>query len=263
MIIGDPDASADDAAGTVVMTAPQIGNYGINAEDPESNGPQIAGVVVRELSETYSNWRATGALGSWLAEAQIPIIQDVDTRRLTRHLRSVGVMRGVIGAAVAVIGLMLPGMVVMMTLGVLWDQQRHDANINHFLVGVAASAEPFGVPPLVEPRGVAAAALAPALLRSSPTTKSSPKLCVPAASNFSAAPTIAAIIPFASHEPRPQIKSPSSREPKNGGTVSMCVESVTTGSPQHARILSRSGSAWMRSICPLCRAVRADKCANR
>ncbi|MGZ3332299.1 MAG: glutamine-hydrolyzing carbamoyl-phosphate synthase small subunit [Gemmatimonadaceae bacterium] len=82
----------------VVMTAPQIGNYGINAEDPESNAPQIAGVVVRELSETYSNWRATGALGAWLAEAQIPIIQDVDTRRLTRHLRSVGVMRGVIGA---------------------------------------------------------------------------------------------------------------------------------------------------------------------
>jgi carbamoyl-phosphate synthase small subunit len=82
----------------VVMTAPQIGNYGINAEDPESNAPQIAGVVVRELSETYSNWRATGALGAWLAASQIPIIQDVDTRRLTRHLRSVGVMRGVIGA---------------------------------------------------------------------------------------------------------------------------------------------------------------------
>lgn len=49
-------------------------------------------------------------------------------------------MRGTLGAAVAVIGLMLPGMVVMMTLGVLWDQQRHNANVNHFLVGVAASA---------------------------------------------------------------------------------------------------------------------------
>ena len=82
----------------VVMTAPQIGNYGINAEDPESNAPQVAGVVVRELSGSYSNWRATGALGGWLAAAQVPIIQDVDTRRLTRHLRSVGVMRGVIGA---------------------------------------------------------------------------------------------------------------------------------------------------------------------
>jgi len=82
----------------VVMTAPQIGNYGVNSEDPESSAPQIAGVVVRELSETYSNWRATGGLGGWLAAAQVPIIQDVDTRRLTRHLRSVGVMRGVIGA---------------------------------------------------------------------------------------------------------------------------------------------------------------------
>jgi carbamoyl-phosphate synthase small subunit len=82
----------------VVMTAPQIGNYGINSEDPESSAPQVAGVVVRELSETYSNWRATGGLGAWLAAAQVPIIQDVDTRRLTRHLRSVGVMRGVIGA---------------------------------------------------------------------------------------------------------------------------------------------------------------------
>lgn len=84
----------------VVMTAPQIGNYGVNAEDPESNAPQVAGVVVRELSDTYSNWRATGGLGAWLAASQVPIIQDVDTRRLTRHLRSVGVMRGVIGAGV-------------------------------------------------------------------------------------------------------------------------------------------------------------------
>ncbi len=84
----------------VVMTAPQIGNYGVNAEDPESNAPQVAGVVVRELSDTYSNWRATGGLGAWLAASQVPIIQDVDTRRLTRHLRSVGVMRGVIGAGI-------------------------------------------------------------------------------------------------------------------------------------------------------------------
>jgi carbamoyl-phosphate synthase small subunit len=82
----------------VVMTSPQIGNYGVNAEDPESAAPQIAGVVVRDLSQTFSNWRATGGLGAWLSAAQVPIIADVDTRRLTRHLRSVGVMRGVIGA---------------------------------------------------------------------------------------------------------------------------------------------------------------------
>lgn len=82
----------------VVMTAPQIGNYGVNTEDPESAHPQVAGVVVRELSRTYSNWRASGDLETWLTDADVPILQEVDTRRLTRHLRSAGVMRGVIAA---------------------------------------------------------------------------------------------------------------------------------------------------------------------
>ena len=82
----------------VVMTAPMIGNYGVNSEDPESSRPHVAGVVVRELSASYSNWRAEQGLGEWLASAQIPVISDVDTRRLTRHLRTVGVMRGLIGA---------------------------------------------------------------------------------------------------------------------------------------------------------------------
>ena len=81
----------------VVMTAPMIGNYGVNDEDPESGHPQVAGVVVRELSRSYSNWRADGDLSSWLEAAKVPILQDVDTRQLTRHLRSAGVMRGVIG----------------------------------------------------------------------------------------------------------------------------------------------------------------------
>ena len=82
----------------VVMTAPQIGNYGVNTEDPESACPQVAGVVCRELSPTYSNWRATGSLPEWLATANVPVLTEVDTRRLTTHLRRVGVMRGVIGA---------------------------------------------------------------------------------------------------------------------------------------------------------------------
>jgi carbamoyl-phosphate synthase small subunit len=85
----------------VVMTTPLIGNYGINTEDPESSRPQIAGTIVRELSPTHSNWRATGDLESWLTAAQIPILREVDTRRLTRHLRSAGVMRGVIAAGTA------------------------------------------------------------------------------------------------------------------------------------------------------------------
>lgn len=82
----------------VVMTAPMIGNYGVNADDPESGAAQVAGVVVRELSEHPSNWRSKGDLRGYLGAAQIPILQDVDTRRLTRHLRSAGVMRGAIGA---------------------------------------------------------------------------------------------------------------------------------------------------------------------
>jgi carbamoyl-phosphate synthase small subunit len=81
----------------VVMTAPMIGNYGVNGSDPESARPQIAGVVMRELSKNYSSWRAEGDLRSWLSSSRIPILEGVDTRRLTKHLRTVGVMRGVIG----------------------------------------------------------------------------------------------------------------------------------------------------------------------
>ena len=81
----------------VVMTAPMIGNYGINEEDPESARPQVAGVVVRELSRAPSNWRSTGDLEGWLASGQVPLLEEVDTRRLTRHLRSAGVVNGVIG----------------------------------------------------------------------------------------------------------------------------------------------------------------------
>ncbi|MFL5615674.1 MAG: glutamine-hydrolyzing carbamoyl-phosphate synthase small subunit [Gemmatimonadaceae bacterium] len=81
----------------VVMTAPMIGNYGVNESDPESARPQVAGVVMRELSKNYSSWRAEGDLGSWLRDNRIPLLEGVDTRRLTKHLRTVGVMRGVIG----------------------------------------------------------------------------------------------------------------------------------------------------------------------
>src|SRR6185503_16548705 len=82
----------------VVMTAPMIGNYGVNDEDAESSGAQVSGVVIRDLSRVYSNWRGERDLASWLTGAGIPILAEVDTRQLTRHLRSVGVMRGVIGA---------------------------------------------------------------------------------------------------------------------------------------------------------------------
>ena len=85
----------------VVMTAPMIGNYGVNPDDMESGAPKVAGVVVRELAKHPSNHRSTQGLGDWLAQHHIPIIEDVDTRALTRHIRSKGAMRGVIAEGTA------------------------------------------------------------------------------------------------------------------------------------------------------------------
>jgi carbamoyl-phosphate synthase small subunit len=83
------------------MTAPMIGNYGINPDDVESDRPRVAAVVVRELAGVPSNWRATGTLREWLAEARVPVVADVDTRRLTRHIRAQGAMRGVVAVGEA------------------------------------------------------------------------------------------------------------------------------------------------------------------
>ena len=80
----------------VVMTAPMIGNYGVNEDDMESSRPQVSGVVVREMSRHLSNWRATRSLDDWLSAAGVPVLENVDTRRLTRHIRERGAMRGVI-----------------------------------------------------------------------------------------------------------------------------------------------------------------------
>ena len=80
----------------VTMTAPQIGNYGVAGADTESSKPQVAGFVMRDASPISSNWRATGTLRDYLVRHNIVAIGDVDTRALTRALRSSGVMRGVI-----------------------------------------------------------------------------------------------------------------------------------------------------------------------
>jgi len=80
----------------VVMTAPMIGNYGVNEDDSESGRPQVCGVVTRELARRHSNWRATEGLDVWLARHGVPVLEGIDTRRLTRHIRSRGAMRGVI-----------------------------------------------------------------------------------------------------------------------------------------------------------------------
>jgi len=80
----------------VTMTAVQVGNYGINLEDVESDGPKVKGFVVRELSPVVSNWRATTSLADYLADAKIPGISDVDTRAITKKLRVSGALNACI-----------------------------------------------------------------------------------------------------------------------------------------------------------------------
>ena len=80
----------------VTMTYPLIGNYGVNSEDCESPVPQVAGFIVREASRLHSNWRAEGGLDTYLKQHGITGIADLDTRALTRHIRSQGAMRGAI-----------------------------------------------------------------------------------------------------------------------------------------------------------------------
>ena len=81
----------------VTMTCPEIGNYGVAGDDVESRGLQVAGFIVRSESPVASNWRAEGTLRDYLSRNDIVAISDIDTRALTRVLRSSGVMRGVIG----------------------------------------------------------------------------------------------------------------------------------------------------------------------
>jgi len=91
-ILTDPSYSGQ----LVTMTYPLVGNYGVNSEDQESPSPQVAGFVVREISRAYSSWRGEQGLHTYLASNGIVAIADVDTRALTRHIRSEGAMRGAI-----------------------------------------------------------------------------------------------------------------------------------------------------------------------
>jgi carbamoyl-phosphate synthase small subunit len=82
----------------VVLTNPEIGNYGTNPEDIEANRPYIEGLVVREFSRVASNWRSQEVAEEYLERFRIPVISDIDSRALVRHLRDHGVMRGVISS---------------------------------------------------------------------------------------------------------------------------------------------------------------------
>jgi len=80
----------------VTMTYPEIGNYGVNEEDVESFKPHLAGFVIRNLSDTASNWRSTSSLQDYLVKTGVVGISGIDTRALVKRIRSVGALKGVI-----------------------------------------------------------------------------------------------------------------------------------------------------------------------
>ncbi|HEU5458797.1 MAG TPA: glutamine-hydrolyzing carbamoyl-phosphate synthase small subunit, partial [Terracidiphilus sp.] len=80
----------------VVLTNPQIGNYGTNAADNEAQKPFIEGLIVREFSAVSSNWRSEQVTDEYMERYAVPVLAEIDTRALVRHLRTHGVMRGVI-----------------------------------------------------------------------------------------------------------------------------------------------------------------------
>jgi carbamoyl-phosphate synthase small subunit len=85
----------------VVLTNPQIGNYGTNLADNESAKPYIEGLIVREFSPISSNWRSEQVTDEYMERFAVPVLAEIDTRALVRHLRTNGVMRGVISTDVS------------------------------------------------------------------------------------------------------------------------------------------------------------------
>ncbi len=93
-IFTDPSYSGQ----IVILTNPQIGNYGTSIQDSEAVKPHIEGLVVREFSGVTSNWRSDEGARQFLEQHQIPVASEMDTRAIVRHLRSRGAMRGVLSA---------------------------------------------------------------------------------------------------------------------------------------------------------------------
>jgi carbamoyl-phosphate synthase small subunit len=83
----------------VVLTNPQIGNYGTNHADNEAARPYIEGLIVREFSAISSNWRSEQVTDEYMERYAVPVLAEIDTRALVRHLRTHGVMRGVISTS--------------------------------------------------------------------------------------------------------------------------------------------------------------------
>ncbi len=128
----------------VAMTYPEIGNYGVNAEDVESDKPQLAGFIVREQSRRVSNFRAGNSLGEYLKQHDIVGLEGIDTRALVRRLRIRGAMKGILSthdlddASLVAKAVASPGLVgrdvvreVVPENARPWDQPLHHyANLN-------------------------------------------------------------------------------------------------------------------------------------
>ncbi len=95
-ILTDPSYAGQ----VVVMTASHIGNYGVTGLDDQSESPAVAGFAMRAIARRHSNWRAQGSLGDYLVAHGVVSISDIDTRRLTRHLRDRGAMPVALGTDV-------------------------------------------------------------------------------------------------------------------------------------------------------------------
>jgi carbamoyl-phosphate synthase small subunit len=96
-ILTDPSYAGQ----VVAMTVPHIGNYGVTALDEQADRPMAAGFVMRSISRRHSNWRSEGSLAQYLARHGVVALSDIDTRRLTRHIREQGAMPIAMGAGVS------------------------------------------------------------------------------------------------------------------------------------------------------------------
>ncbi len=96
-ILTDPSYAGQ----VVVMTAPHIGNYGVTGFDDQSSRPHLTGMVMRSMSRRASSWRSEGSLRDFLVEHEIVSVSEVDTRRLTRHIRDKGAMPVAVGVDVS------------------------------------------------------------------------------------------------------------------------------------------------------------------
>lgn len=123
----------------VTLTAPLIGNYGVTDADDQAARPWVSGLVVRELSPTYSNWRAQTSLDEYLRRHGVLCIDGVDTRRLTRHIRSEGAMRAAIATA------------ELEVAEILRRIDAHPRMTGLDLTGEVSTREPYRIPAVEEP----------------------------------------------------------------------------------------------------------------